>query len=235
MRFDAIVLHFHNKHKHCGVWCKYRDDPELTKTEGEIKYKKFESEEYFAIKTIHEKFTTDEKLTEINHLFSSQKNESMNMLITKFAPKNVTYCRTLSLKERVSFAVCVDSIGYAATIAYITRCIGVDLKYPMAISWEAEDQLRKKNKEYQQTSEFKTRRNMKWRERHYENRRLEAITNKEGNTYSTGIAIEVTKTVTVKKRKASRITISPICDDCGNKGHKTKYNMKCKLNNGEKK
>ena len=57
----------------------------------------FDSKEYIAIKQIHDKYTTaDTKLVEINHHFSSQQNESMNMLITKFAPKNITYCKILS-------------------------------------------------------------------------------------------------------------------------------------------
>jgi hypothetical protein len=55
---------------------------------------------------------TEEMLEMTLHFFDTQKNEGMNMAIMKYAPKTKTYCKTLSLKARVSIAASVNSTGH---------------------------------------------------------------------------------------------------------------------------
>jgi hypothetical protein len=219
-KFNAILLHFHNVHDNCGSWCKYKGNDELIKKEGTTKYKKMDSEEYFKTKEIHEQFTTDIKLTEINHSFSSQKNESMNKHISKLAPKTMTYCRSLSLKDRVCWAVCIDSIGYEKAATKIASAMNVMLLPAMVASWETQDNHRTYRQLYTTTPQYRTKRKKKFNDKICENRRLKSIGKREGRTYETGIGADVD----LLQRK----TILP-CNDCGRKDHRTKRSKKCNM------
>lgn len=57
-------------------------------------------------------YVTDERLRECHHHYSTQLNESMNNYVTEVAPKNRTYCRSLSLQARVHIVIGVQNNGY---------------------------------------------------------------------------------------------------------------------------
>jgi hypothetical protein len=179
MKFNAILLHFHNVHDNFGEWCKYKDNKDLIRKEGITKYKKIDSKEYLKTREIHKQFTTDTKLTEINHPFSSQKNESMNKLISKLAPKTMTFCRSLSLKDRVCWAICIDSIGYEEAATNIVSEMNVELLPAMVKSWQAQDNQRTYCQLYTTTPQYRTKRKKKFYKKIYENRRLESIGKKK--------------------------------------------------------
>jgi hypothetical protein len=44
---------------------------------------------------------------------SSQKNEAMNKSIMRYAPKDKTYARTMTLTSRINIAIGIDCIGHA--------------------------------------------------------------------------------------------------------------------------
>jgi hypothetical protein len=60
-------------------------------------------------------------LEQIRHFHDSQKNERLNKAITRVAPKDKTFSKTCSLKDRVAFVMCVDSVGYKATMQRLLR------------------------------------------------------------------------------------------------------------------
>eukprot|EP00978_Attheya_sp_CCMP212_P028806 scaffold100531_cov56-Attheya_sp.AAC.2 len=52
------------------------------------------------------------RLIAIVHPYNTQRNESLNSLITWYAPKNRTYSCSMSLENRISIAVGVSILGY---------------------------------------------------------------------------------------------------------------------------
>ena len=83
------VLHHFNDHSKCGTWCRHRDksDEELGYLK-KYRYKKTNSKLFSQCMEIIENFVTDGHLRECHHKTSSQKNESMNRSIMRYAPKD---------------------------------------------------------------------------------------------------------------------------------------------------
>jgi hypothetical protein len=83
-----------------------------TEARGNLKYrcKKENAKLYVQIRDVLSRFTTPGKLRECHHPYSSQKNESMNKLISRYVPKDGTFCKSMSLNSRVCLAVGVDSV-----------------------------------------------------------------------------------------------------------------------------
>ncbi len=57
-------------------------------------------------------FITKELLQECYHRMSSQKNKAMNKSIMRFAPKDKTYARMMSLTSRINLAIGIDCVGH---------------------------------------------------------------------------------------------------------------------------
>jgi hypothetical protein len=67
---------------------------------------------------VMDRFVKIEKLKECHHGHSSQKNESMNKLISRYVPKDLTFCQSTSLASRIGLALGIDSVGHTA---YLTE------------------------------------------------------------------------------------------------------------------
>jgi hypothetical protein len=108
------VLHHFNDHTTCGTWCKH-----TKKTVSELqKLKKYRCKEtnaklYLQCEEIVARFSTEEHLRECYHKMSSQKNEAMNKSIMRYAPKDKTYARTMSLTSRINLSIGIDCVGHA--------------------------------------------------------------------------------------------------------------------------
>ena len=57
-------------------------------------------------------YITSEALTQVNHLWHTQKNEAMNTSVSSLAPKGKTYSMTYSLLTRVSIAAGTSIAGH---------------------------------------------------------------------------------------------------------------------------
>jgi len=69
------------------------------------------------------------------------KNEALNLMMSKVAPKHLVFSWSHSLKDRIALVVALDSIGYFETITtllqYIPHQNSFELK-PVESSWEKE-------------------------------------------------------------------------------------------------
>jgi hypothetical protein len=104
----AVVEHHFNNHAHCAV-----KNADATKAAiGELKHrcKKENKKMYEDISQIMDRFTNTEKLKECHHGCSSQKNKSMNRVISRHVPKDRTFCQSVSLHSRTCMAVGTDSV-----------------------------------------------------------------------------------------------------------------------------
>jgi hypothetical protein len=85
-----------------------------TEARGNLKYrcKKEDAKLYVQIRDVLAGFSATGKLRECHHRYSSQKNESMNKLISRYVPKDRMFCKSMSLHSRVCLAVGVDSVSH---------------------------------------------------------------------------------------------------------------------------
>ena len=72
-------------------------------------------------------------LKDINHLFDTQINKTMNELVSKYAPKNRVFCGTSSLQGRVFFALGVHSVTLPNYVSAI--CSKIGLTQPRCVSF----------------------------------------------------------------------------------------------------
>jgi hypothetical protein len=108
------VLHHFNDHSECGTWCKHREKSEVElKKLTKYRCKVLNEKLYVQCLEMIGRFCSEERLQECCHEMSSQKNEAMNRSIMRYAPKDKTYCRTMTLTSRVNIATNVDCIGHA--------------------------------------------------------------------------------------------------------------------------
>jgi hypothetical protein len=88
----VVVEHHFNCHVHCGNWCSMKKVNATKTATGNLKYccKKDNALLYIQIiQVMGRLFVKPEKLRQCHHGYSSQKNESMNKLISRYTP-----CRT---------------------------------------------------------------------------------------------------------------------------------------------
>ena len=72
-------------------------------------------------------FTTDEKLLEMMHPYTTQGNESLNMRGTELAPKFKNYSRMKSLDYRVQMVIGHHNIGMFEFYTRVFKDMGIKL------------------------------------------------------------------------------------------------------------
>ncbi len=131
-RFACVLEHHFGIHDFCkgkkeGGWCKYKDDEEMMKKameENRYHDKQMEADLYDAVRTIWCKYATEDMLRQSHHPYWCQKSESLNQLVTVFAPKDKHLSASMSLSDRIALVVIVDSVGFAQGVMEIMEEIG---------------------------------------------------------------------------------------------------------------
>jgi len=62
----------------------------------------------------------------LKHSYDSQKNEALNKAFAKVAPKNIVFCKTHTLFDRLSLVVCIDSLGYQRCLKWLMKMMFAD-------------------------------------------------------------------------------------------------------------
>jgi len=131
-RFACVLEHHFGIHDFCkgkkeGGWCKYKGDEEMmAKAREENRYhdKQMEAPLYAAVLAIWRRYATEEMLRQSHHPYWCQKSESLNQLVTVFAPKDKHLSASMSLSDRVSLVVIIDSVGFLQGIFEVMEEIG---------------------------------------------------------------------------------------------------------------
>jgi hypothetical protein len=69
-------------------------------------------EMYTKFKEYHDRFVDKDKLVQLFHGWDTNAVESFNKLLTKFLPKDRTYCKTIENKAIIHLALGLQSVGY---------------------------------------------------------------------------------------------------------------------------
>ena len=132
----AVLEHHFDCHEYCGAWCRRKkqlaeaaaqqqqeddeeDNVKNLREEAKDVNKKFyrqkedkvDAELYTKLYSIVARFLTLDALKELAHNMDTCANESFNNTVSWVAPKNRVYCGTDSLKNRISIALGISSIG----------------------------------------------------------------------------------------------------------------------------
>jgi hypothetical protein len=127
---QAVLEHHFDEHKYCGPWCRHKDETEATKAAGRKIYRNKEDDAKF-YSILQEKvgcYITKERLVKIAHGgMDTNINEAFNNTATWFAPKNKTYCGSVSLQVWLSLAVGINSLGFEVYYQRLLKKLGVTL------------------------------------------------------------------------------------------------------------
>ena len=126
----AVLEHQFNNHAFCcATWCKFmtENDEQLADIDTKKRFlDKTKGKTYESVSKVHERLTTDEKLRQCYHEFSSQKNEMLNKKMSVTAPKDQTFCGSVQLDARTHFVGLRDSLGELASVARVMKELELD-------------------------------------------------------------------------------------------------------------
>ena len=110
------------------------------------------------MKEAYQPFTTEERLQESLHNYSTQKNEAMNNSIAKYAPKIRTYSTTMALTNRIMIAIGTCNFGYVTFWQRVFLDLGLTMNTDTEFFLIAKDNKHTYRKKYQEKIETKVRR-----------------------------------------------------------------------------
>ena len=100
---------------------------------------------YEEIKQAYSRFVTPQMLKQLNLLWSTQKNEALNMSVSSYVPKVKHYSGTDSLLARVSIVAGCQVVGYAAFWTQICSSLGFDIDSNLISVMSARDEKETKS------------------------------------------------------------------------------------------
>jgi hypothetical protein len=126
----AVLEHHFDNHEHCGAWCKAASGTEEEVSARGLRFRdKVRNKElYEFLKKHHEQFMDETKLRQLWHQYDTNNVEAFNKFLTKFLPKDKTYCQTIENKTRSMLAVGLQSIGYRQFYTRLFERSGIDLR-----------------------------------------------------------------------------------------------------------
>ena len=133
------------------------------------------------VNKINNQFTTDQAIHEMNHPFTTQPNESINMRNAEGAPKHKHFSRSETLQHRVYTSIGIHNMGYANFYRAVGRLLSIEC--PFFLNWNEQRDVRKDNQKiYENTLEHKRKRAYKANAKRKEDIYLESIqTPKDGD------------------------------------------------------
>jgi hypothetical protein len=109
----AVLENHFDNHQYCGNWCSRKRQTVQQRQQSARYYRSLTKDErlYEELNKIYSRFMMMERLEEVGYGYDTQINKSFNNKASWFAPKNKVYCGSQSLKNRLSIAIGINSIG----------------------------------------------------------------------------------------------------------------------------
>jgi hypothetical protein len=102
----AVLEHHFDNHNHCGDWCKAKGMTGEEKQKNSLMFrcKTRNAAIYEQFKNLHDEFMKEDKLRQLFHSWDMNAIEGFNKRITKFLPKDRTFCKTFENAIRIHLA-----------------------------------------------------------------------------------------------------------------------------------
>jgi hypothetical protein len=230
---QAVLEHHFDNHQHCGPWCNRSRVAEADRSKRFYRNKEQSGKLYAILQEKLGRFMTLDRLKEVAHGMDTQVNESFNNTAAWMAPKNKVYCGTGSLCNRLSMAVGISSVGFAAYFERLYKVLGITITPNVTYFLNCKDIVRKKRLAKIRTKEQKK---LRLKRKHEQLRKDEVQTRKsilgKDAFYKSGTNMD--DVVEHPQETAARNKKAPaVCPHCKKKGHKTTKSKRCLFHNKE--
>jgi hypothetical protein len=170
-RAPCMYLHHFDDHSCCDIaWCKplqsKRTDGIDATVLSDAYRRRFRDKEvdwvtFKAVEDIYAAYLTKDAMWQCYHGYDTNKNESLNRKCSATAPKDRYLSGTMTLSDRFSLIVAVDSVGYVNTYVRVLAKVGFDIALvcPVLQEWcsRVDDRLTKSG-EWRKKPEVKRKR-----------------------------------------------------------------------------
>ena len=96
------------------------------------------------MKKIYDRLTSEDRLKECMHSYSTQINEALNTAVSRYARKGRTYCTTMSLTNRVMIAMGVRNEGFFTFWSKVFLSLGIRMSVSLANRLKGKDGIKKR-------------------------------------------------------------------------------------------
>jgi hypothetical protein len=236
---NAVLEHHFDVHDQCSSdWCPRKTE---TMEQRKASNKYYRSKEKDAKLYCHlvekmSRFVTMDKLEEMAHDMDTNMNEGFNNICTWFAPKNKVFAGSASLFNRISFAVCINSLGVLPFYTKLFRKLGITMTENVEHYLRVREDARIRQIQGGKTQDAKKERNKNKYlklQQHTRTAKMEFL--KRAGVYRSGMNMddpfgellngqEDTRKPAAKRQKTNSIQY---CEYCGKSDHLTKRSSKC--------
>jgi len=222
----ALVDHHFDSHDFCGEWCKRKKETEEEKLQSKKQYRDKNRDHglYSLLCGAIAPFISLPCLKEVGHGANTNVNESLNQTISWLAPKNRTYCGSMSLRNRVGMAVSVHLVGFDTFYNDLFRHLGLHVDPHLACSLSQTQRERLHQLQQKQSKVYKEKRRASYFEKMKQYFAKIEDDRQKGTNYLPGVAFDDTNMVPVDET-ASIVR----CKRCGGVGHKTANSKMCRF------
>jgi hypothetical protein len=228
-RGKAVLEHHFENHVHCGSWCR-RKQLSVTKLEEDCrkpgKYYRCKVRDavvYSVLKSIVDKYVVLDRLKEVAHGFSTQKNESTNNTVAWFAQKNKSLSGSVSLSNRIYLAVGIASVGYEPYVSELLSRMGIEMTEGMSKHLNSLWSHKKRVAALHKKKSFKLERHKKKKAKMESEMKLAEKKRRRDGFYKPGEGFNLCIPIVDPQQKLCRA-------GCGGTDHLTKQSAKCRFN-----
>jgi hypothetical protein len=233
----AVLEHHFDNHEHCAAWCKHGHGTEQEKRESGLRFRcKVKNKKlYEFLKEHHDKFMEETKLRQLWHEYDTNLVEAFNKFLTKFLPKDKTYCQTIENKARSMVAAGLQSVGYQQFYSRVFERTGIEMSEDDITGYF----LRKEDADKLWRTQYRRKENVKIERMRSQYRKLKEgveklkADNRKGLTYDSGMmgpAGEDGEETQQQQQKGKRGKSNATCKHCGIKGHQRISSLQCLKN-----
>jgi hypothetical protein len=232
----AVLEHHFNNHIFCGDWCKSGQGTteQIQETGLRFRCKTRNNDLYLVMKKHHEKFMEEGKLRQLFHQYDTNTVEGFNKFLTKFLPKDRTYCQTVENKARTMLAGGLQSIGYRQFYKRVFTLTGIEMEEDdiTSLFFGQEDSSKLWKKEHRRKESVKvTRMRMLYQKLKDGVAKLK-VDNSKALGYSSGMMGPDGSNEEHGRRPKNRCVVGqkPDCPHCGRSSHSRKTSKQCPFN-----
>ena len=233
----AVLYHHFDEHKYCGAWCRRKDASAEDRKDSERYYRclKKDAKLFTVLEELIERFVTPEALEDLCHGMDTQVNESLNNTIAWFAPKNKSYCSSLSLTNRICIALGINSVGFIAYYRRLLMKLGIRLTPDVEHFLRVKDRSRSVRLAKAKTTKQKKRRiQAKMKILKTETATAQKERSKRDGTYRSGRSMAAGSSgafteeeLLLGGRRSKNSNKNIVCAHCGKTGHSRRTSKAC--------
>jgi len=231
---QAVLEHHFDNHEHCGSFCRRK----IEKASGNLDEGKFYRDKekdvllYKKLPSIIARFITLDMLKEVAHSMDTCANESFNNTMAWVAPKNKVYAGSNSLKNRMSIAIGIKTLGTFDYYSRLYNKLGIALTPDVIHYLTVKSKVRHKRLAKTKTKEYKRKRKAdeyaRLRESTKEAKKDRA--KREGSVYKPGIGMTGGYDLgEEEKQEADGDPTARRCSKCKQPGHLRPTNKLCRF------